>query len=259
MKRFYELMNAVQKGSVFGRKDLIKMRDELEKYKLSFEKKEIWESVALADLHIFVIDLRTKKISISEAEQRYDQIRADFFKEEKRNRDNLPKTEKEKRLWNSQMLYFYKMAEIYMAYLAQELKEHNLGELVTRVRGDELNFLRQQKLLEGDISRFLGYTHVLFMIFMRKYAFLYGFLVLAAVVLIWQGLWGLYDKILEYFGVYELWYPFVVNVLVGVFVLYVLGVFMEQSVGTNNVWGDISSEDIEGDVELGKIERKIQK
>lgn len=220
------------------------------------------EDLAVAVFYLLIFLLKSKRIHDSQKiDGLYETMKRHFLEEERgyHRRMRQTKNQSEKKLSVSQFLYFYKLVEFYLTYLEKTLHLMDKEEVFQKVYRDKMHFLQKHQLLEGNIKKYLSYSRIIFHHFMRKYLFLYALLSGAGVVLLWHGLWGLFDVMVEAMGFEGGLMTYLFTTSLGVLVLYILGLFMNQTIGDKETLVQIEEEELKDEDELQEIEKVVKK
>ncbi|MCX6807217.1 MAG: hypothetical protein NTZ80_00180 [Patescibacteria group bacterium] len=224
--------------------------------------KDNQEELAVASIYLLIFSVKTKLITEEEhIGQEYELIKKAFLETEreyhKQAKENS--TGQSKKAIFNQMLYFYKIAEFYITYLEKTLKLFSFDAVANEVSLDKIHFLQKQELLEGNVRKFFAYSRLSFTIFLKKYMFLYALLSGVGIVLFWHGIWGLSDKVIEKFGAGDYVLPYLITTIIGIALLYILGVFLNQTVGDQDKLKDLEDIEIKEISELKTIEKVMGK
>jgi len=220
------------------------------------------EDIAIATLYLLLFRIKTKRLRDPETISfEYELVKKNFLDEERRYHKKIreAKQGKEKKLLLTQLLYFYKLVEFYLAYLSKTLRMFDFEEIAQEVSLDKMHFLQKHQLLEGNIKKFFVYTRLSFSLFLRKYIFLYALLSGIGIVLFWHGLWGMSDWIIHQFNAQHHFTPFLITAVLGALILYSLGLFLDQTIGDKNSLQNIEDMEMEELDELKVIEKAVKK
>ncbi len=220
-----------------------------------------YEESSIANIYLLLFFIKTKHIkSDIQIEHQYELIKQSLLEEEKRYnlRIKLTKTEDSKKIVVNQLLYFYKLIEFYISYLEQTLSFFSFGKIAQKVSMDKMYFLQKHQLLQGNIRKFIAYSRLSFSLFLRKYTFLYALLSGIGIVLFWHGIWGISDWIIEKFDTSEKLLSYGITTILGVLILYILGMFLDQTTGDKNNTQDMENMAMEELDELKNIDKALK-
>ncbi len=218
------------------------------------------EGMAIASIYHLILLLKGGVLNTGEhAEEKYFLIKKYFLEAERHYHDELKgcKNEHSRKILYNQMRYFYRIAEFYITYLEKLFVLFSFGELSEQASRDKIYFLQKQQLLEGHIMKFLSYSVFSISLFLRRYLFLYALLSGVSMVLFWHGLWGIYDWVIIRMGVETSLTPYLVTSILGMTILCVLGLFLNESVLEKSDVQEIEELEMQEIDELKTIEKIV--
>lgn len=219
------------------------------------------EDMAVAYLYLLLYRIKSNRENSSEnIEHTYHRIKKLFLEEEKEFHGKIKVAEKhrDKKILVNQLLYFYKIVEFYLTYLEKTLLFHSFSDIAQKVYHDKIHFLQKHQLLEKNIKKFFAYLHLSFKLTLKKFIFVYAFLGGIAIVLFWHGVWGITDWIIAQFEYGDHLFPYVITTIIGSGILFILGIFLDQTVGerTNaSTFEEIQTRDLD---ELKMLEKVVR-
>ena len=213
------------------------------------------EGTAIAIIQLTLFNLKSK-IDSNNVEENFNLAINTFTEAEKNYEANLEKFRNtdQKQLITSQFKFFYKISEYYLSILEKTCLNYSKTDLGKQVSDQKIKFIKKHLLLQENILRYLDYNRLSFQSMIHKHMLLFAILSAIGIVLLWHGLWGIFDWIIGKFGLTESIFPYLMTSIFGALVLYILGVFVELTSGDPK---DVT-EELKDAAELQSIEKVIE-
>lgn len=229
LKKIIQQIKSNPKIASLPRKDLDVWESELKKHIASLTDEE---DLAFNNIYLLVFLMRTKKISEKNANFYYEKIINYISKKENKykNKIHTAKNKIDRQGIYYQMIYFYKITELNMAYLENQFAENKMKNLAERAYGDKISLFKREQLSSGRLGQYLSYSALLLRHFLRKNVILYGILSYAGIMFLWVGGWGTIEWLIFQLGVPDI-YTYLISSTCGILILLFLGIFYDQTFG----------------------------
>lgn len=216
------------------------------------------ESIAIATIEIIIFHLKSaQKPDFIKIEKYFRNAIESLIEGEKEYEKKLVihRETEQRKLILDQFEYFYVFVEYYLSLLEQNFNNFSLAEMGVEVRNQKLAFLKKHLLLKGNLNRLLFFNVLSVRERLRKNIFLFAFLSGLGIVLMWHGLWGIFDWLIALVGMEDNLFPYVFTAMLGLIMLVVLGVFIELTSGTP----EESMDELQKSPEFSAIEKNFRK
>jgi len=239
-----------------SRRELDKWESELRKHIALLNDEE---DLALNNVYLLIFLLHTKRVTEKNAVEYYEKIVNYLYKKEAKYKDKIKhaKDKKERDQIYYQLIYFYKIAELNVAYLENQFKSVKMHYLADRAYIDKITLFKKEQLSTGRIGKYLSYSTLFLRHFLRKNIVLYGILSYVGIMLLWVGGWGIIEWLIFLLNVKDI-YAYLISSILGICILLILGIFYDQTFGGNkDSLNEMEKIEISGIEELERVERLV--
>jgi hypothetical protein len=213
-----------------------------------------FESATLTSFYLIIFLVRTnERYETKKISEACNHLRDLAFETLDTLKANL-KTNRDKNIdgvIRSQISAFYRLAEYYFAYLDQLFTRFTYDSLAQRAKEYKYILVMQDHSGGRNIFRYLEALRLVIAIRIRRYSFWHGVLGAIGIVLMWQGVWGIIDWIVHYFGAEDYLSSYLTTTVLGIIILYVIDIFVQVTTAVSHE--DLSLKD------LAQVERVASK